>query len=239
MTLSILYQDDDLIAINKPSGLLMHRSLIDKYETQFAVQLLREQLGQAVYPVHRLDKPTSGVLLFALNPEAVRRLSTTWEQVEKTYWAVTRGKVKDSLIDHAITTKPDKGDNFTEPKIQSAQTVVSVLSTRTLDVGFGKQAMDYPTTDFSWVEVKPKTGRKHQIRKHLKHINHPIVGDTRYGRGEINRYFRQQYQINRLLLHCRTITFPHPVNQQIIEVTADLDACWLNVLNRLSFTPNG
>lgn len=226
MTLPILYQDDDLIAINKPSGLLVHRSLIDKYETQFAVQLLRDQIGQRVYPLHRLDKPTSGVLLFALNPTCVRELSATWDKVTKTYWAVIRGNVSDCLIDHPITTKPDKGDTFAEAKIQSAQTRIKVLSTVTLDVGFGRLASQYPVTDFSLLEVQPYTGRKHQIRKHLKHINHPIVGDTRYGRGEINRYFRQQYGIHRLLLHCQEMTFLHPVNQQIIRIVSPVDAVW-------------
>lgn len=226
MSLSILYQDNDLIAVNKPSGLLVHRSPIDKYETQFAVQLLRDQVGQMVYPLHRLDKPTSGVLLFAFNPTCVRELSATWDKVIKTYWAVTRGKVKDCLIDHPITTKPDKGDTFIEAKVQTAQTRVRVLSTLTLDAGFGRLASQYPSTNFSLVEVQPYTGRKHQIRKHLKHINHPIVGDTRYGRGEINRYFRQQYGIHRLLLHCQKMTFLHPVSQQVISITSPVDEQW-------------
>lgn len=230
MTLPIIYQDDELVAINKPSGLLVHRSPIDKHETQFAVQLLRDQIGQAVYPIHRLDKPTSGVLLFALNPDGVRELSLMWDKVEKTYWAITRGKVRDGFIDHPITTKPDKGDNFTEPKVQTAQTAVKVLSTATLNVGFGKSAADYPTTDFSLIEARPQTGRKHQIRKHLKHIHHPIVGDTRYGRGEINRYFRQQYHIHRLLLHCQSLHFPHPITQKSIVITATVDESWKTAL---------
>lgn len=222
MNLSIIYQDDELVAINKPSGLLVHRSPIDKHETQFAVQLLRDQIGQAVYPVHRLDKPTSGGLLFALNPDMVRELSTIWDKIEKTYWAITRGKVRDGFIDHPITTKPDKGDSFTEPKVQSAQTAVKALSTVTLNVGFGKSANEYPTTDFSLIEAKPQTGRKHQIRKHLKHIHHPIVGDTRYGRGEINRYFREQHDCHQLLLHCKNLTFQHPSSQQILSISAEI-----------------
>lgn len=222
MQLPILYHDSDLVIINKPSGLLVHRSPIDKCETQFAVQLLRDQIGQVVYPVHRLDKPTSGILLFALNTDIVRQLSVQWDKVEKNYLAITRGKVENCFIDHPITTKPDKGDNFTQAKIQSAQTDIQVIATTTLNIGFGKLAHRYPTTDFSLLSVTPKTGRKHQIRKHLKHINHPIVGDTRYGRGEINRYFRKHYDCNRLLLHCQTMTFSHPISGKRLSVSAEI-----------------
>ncbi len=222
MQLSILYHDEYLVAINKPAGLLVHRSPIDKHETQFVVQLLRDQLGQAVYPIHRLDKPTSGVLLLALNPDMVRQLSRQWDSVEKNYLAITRGKVQDCFIDHPITTKPDKGDYFIQPKVQSAQTDIRVIATTTLAIGFGKSAAHYPTTDFSFLSVTPKTGRKHQIRKHLKHINHPIVGDTRYGRGEINRYFREHYGVNRLLLHCQKLTFLHPITRKNVMIFADV-----------------
>ncbi len=234
MQLSILYQDNDLIAINKPSGLLVHRSPIDKHETQFAVQLLRDQIGQMVYPIHRLDKPTSGVLLFAFNTDIIRQLSLQWHQVDKTYLAIVRGRVTDCFIDHPITTKPDKGDHFTQAKVQSAQTGIRVLATTTLDIGFGKLAHQYPTTDFSLLSVTPKTGRKHQIRKHLKHINHPIVGDTRYGRGEINRYFRETYDCNRLLLHCQTMTFLHPISGQWLSVSADVS--WNQQIKNLFIT---
>ncbi|PIE46236.1 MAG: pseudouridylate synthase [Gammaproteobacteria bacterium] len=230
MQLPTLYRDKYLVAINKPSGLLVHRSPIDKHEKQFAVQLLRNQLGQKVYPVHRLDKPTSGVLLFALQPEVARKMSVMWNEVEKTYWAITRGKVSDCFIDHPITVKPDIGDKLAKSKIQAAQTRVKTLSTITLTVGFGTSASDYPNTDFSLLEAQPHTGRKHQIRKHLKHINHPIVGDTRYGRGEINRYFRDKYHVYHLLLHCKNITFQHPYNSHQITINAPFDSTWQQIL---------
>lgn len=231
MSLAILYQDDYLVAINKPSGLLVHRSPMDRHTKHFAVQQLAQQLGQKVYPVHRLDKPTSGILLFALHQETTRQISATWGKVEKTYWAVTRGKVRDCLIDHPITTKPDKGDTFSQAKIQSAQTQIKNLSSTSLNVGFGHQAKDYPNTEFSLVEAKPHTGRRHQIRKHLKHINHPIVGDTRYGRGEINRYFRTHHNLNQLLLHCCKMAFTHPSNGNNIVINCH--PTWGNWLETL------
>ncbi len=231
MPLPILYKDESLVVINKPSGLLVHRSVIDKYETRFAVQLLRNQLGQKVYPVHRLDKPTSGVLLFALNPEAAHLISRQWPSVEKRYFALTRGKVSDCEINHPVKTEDKAGHE----KVQTATTIITCLNTFCLPVVFGKQAGRYTETSFSLIEAQPKTGRKHQIRKHLKHISHPIVGDTRYGRGEINRYFRKHYHVNRLMLHCHTLRFCHPLKKKTVNVYAPLDATWLRLLSHVEW----
>lgn len=226
MSLAILYQDEYLVAINKPSGLLVHRSTIDKRETVFAVQTLRNQLNRRVFPVHRLDKPTSGVLLFTLNREVANMMSHQWQDVEKHYLAATRGKVKSQHINHPITTQPDKGDRFSRPKVQAAQTHITQLAATTLPVSFGKSAANYPNTSFSLVYACLETGRKHQVRKHLKHINHPIIGDTRYGRGEINRYFRETHNIHRLMLHCLSLRFTHPVTRQTLNIYAPLDSTW-------------
>lgn len=231
--LSIIYQDDYLVAINKPTGLLVHRSALDKYEKYFAVQILRNQLGQIVFPIHRLDKPTSGILLFALDKQSLTAMSNQWQQVEKTYTAITRGYLTNTLIDHPITTQPEGNDSFTTPKHQEAQTQIDLLKTCTLDIGFGKNRTTYPKTTFSWVNATPKTGRKHQIRKHLKHISHPIVGDTRYGKGDINRYFREHYQIHRLMLHCQQMAFSHPVSDQPLVIQAPLDEQWQHIIEHL------
>lgn len=230
MKLTILYHDKQLVAINKPSGLLVHRSAIDKQETLFALQLLRNQLGQRVYPLHRLDKPTSGVLLFALNKHVARSLSAIWQNVEKNYLAITRGRVMDTIIDTEITYRSGKDNRLTEVKKQAAKTTITCLATLSLPVVFGRSCEQYTKTTFSLVKATPTTGRKHQIRKHLKHIHHPIVGDTCYGRGEINRYFRENYHCHRLLLHCQSLAFVHPVKQQVVTITAPLD----NVFKQLT-----
>ncbi|PIE45174.1 MAG: hypothetical protein CSA45_03845 [Gammaproteobacteria bacterium] len=230
MQLDILYRDDYLVVVNKPAGLLVHRSAIDKQATTYALQLLRDQIGQRVYPAHRLDKPTSGALLFALDKVTLNRLSKHWCEVEKYYLAITRGIVNDCFIDHDIVSKPDRGDRFQTAKKQSAQTTVNCLVTTTLPVAFSHNPEQYPTTSFSIVEAIPKTGRKHQIRKHLKHIHHPIVGDTRYGRGEINRYFRKTHGIRRLMLHCWALSFRHPFSKQKLAIHAPLDSDWQSML---------
>lgn len=230
--LPVVYQDDYLIAVNKPSGLLVHRSAIDKYETTFAVQTLRNQLGKKVYPIHRLDKPTSGILLFATSSDITQQVASQWQQVEKDYLCVVRGNIHDTALEHPIRTRLDNG----EEKIQTASTIFTRVGGTTIPVSFGKSAAHYRATHFSLVKAMPKTGRKHQIRKHCKHLNHPIVGDTRYGRGEINRYFRQHYYMKRLLLHCQAMRLIHPVSDKPLCLYAKLDSTWCRLLTNLTWS---
>ena len=180
--LDIIHRDSRTIAVNKPAGMLVHRSWLDKHETRFAVQTLRDQIGQHVYPVHRLDRPTSGVLLFALDTEAARLLTQQFENktIEKTYWAIVRGHLpSDGLIDYALKYMPDKiAEAQTEATLQEAQTAYRCLAQTELPF---QSALRYPTSRYSWAELTPHTGRKHQLRRHMKHIFHPIVGDTNYG----------------------------------------------------------
>lgn len=229
--LPIIYCDDAIVAVNKPSGLLVHRSAIDRHETRFAVQTLRDQLGKRVYPVHRLDKPTSGVLLFAFSPEMTQKIAANWQAVEKRYLAITRGKVSETVLNHPVRTITESG----KEKIQDAETAFTPLITAQLPISFGKRAVEFNYTQFSLLEAMPKTGRKHQIRKHLKHLNHPIVGDTRYGRGEINRYFREHYQLNRLMLHCQSMRLSHPLSGKMLALYAPLDSHWYRLLGAMAW----
>ncbi|MBR9911901.1 MAG: tRNA pseudouridine(65) synthase TruC [Gammaproteobacteria bacterium] len=223
--LPILYRDQWLVAINKPSGLLVHRSAIDRHETRFALQLLRDQLGQRVYPVHRLDKPTSGVLLFALDPDSARALSQAMEEqrVQKTYLAVVRGYAEPAgLIDHPLTEELDKYSDHKARQNKPAQAAVTryqCLATRELDVAIET----YPQSRYSLVQCQPQTGRKHQIRRHMKHIGHPIIGDAKHGRGRHNRYFKDHLGAGRLLLHAASLQLQHPLSRQPLQITAPLD----------------
>lgn len=235
--LEIIYQDEDLVAINKPANLLVHRSWIDKDETRFAMTMLRDQLGQYVYPVHRLDKPTSGVLLFALSSEIARALS---EQIkkrdfDKTYLAVVRGYIEASgEIDYPLKEILDKmTDKFADKNkaAQSAITSFKKLAEVELPYAVGR----YSTTRYSLVYLHPKTGRKHQLRRHMKHLLHPIVGDTKYGRGEHNRFFRSQYNSHRLLLHAYELCFIHPVLKKEIYLKASLDATYLFLIQEFGW----
>ncbi len=218
--LPILFQDDNYIAIHKPPGLLVHRTRISQ-DKRFVLQMLRNQIGQWVYPIHRLDRPTSGVLVFGLNSDAARLLAQEFEQreVSKRYLAVVRGYSEESgVIDY-----PLQEEKWTEP--QSAVTAYRKLAQVELSRPVGR----YRTARYSLLEIEPKTGRMHQIRKHMKHIFHPIVGDTTHGDGKHNQLFREQFEISRLLLMATELEFQHPYTQQKLTIKAALepDICLL------------
>ena len=223
--LEILYQDTYIVAINKPSGLLVHKSPIDKHETRFALQELRNQIGQYVYPVHRLDKPTSGVLLFALSKEIAQKMGEAFRnnEIKKEYIAVVRGYVDDNgVIDHPLKEMLDsrvqKERGITKEE-QEAQTEYECLER----VELPYEVSHYPVARYSLVKLKPQTGRKHQLRRHMKHIHHPMIGDTKHGRGEHNKLFREKFDCHRLLLHAVKISFIHPVDKQYITINANID----------------
>lgn len=233
--LEILYHDEHLVAINKPSGLLVHRSLIDRHETRFAIQLTRDQIGQKVYPVHRLDKPTSGVLLFALDSDTARLINAqfTAGQVQKTYQAIARGFVPDNgVIDHPLREQLDAladADADTDKDAQTALTHYRRL--QAFEVPFSVDR--HPTSRYSLVELCPKTGRKHQLRRHMKHISHHLIGDTTHGNGKHNRFFREQFGSSRLLLHATQLCLKHPHNHENLLIQAKFPADFDEVVRLL------
>ena len=239
--LESLYRDDYLIAINKPSGLLVHKSPIDRHETVFALQQLRDQIGQYVYPVHRLDKPTSGVLLFALSSEIAQTMSLLFRsyEVEKEYIAIVRGYSADEAeIDYPLKqmldTREQKEQGITK-EAQEAQTYYERLATVELPYAVSR----YPVARYSLVRLVPKTGRKHQLRRHMKHIFHPIVGDTKHGRGEHNILFREKFDSHRLLLHAVKMEFSHPVSKKRIILDAPLDTTFKKLFKSFSWEKIG
>ena len=236
-TLEIIYQDQYLVAINKPSGLLVHKSMIDRHEIYYAMKMLRDQLGQWVYPIHRLDKPTSGVLLFALDKESARLMNEQFRSREpkKTYIAVVRGYLEDGVIDYPLQEKLDKiadKDARADKEPQEAITEYKVLDSIELRASVGK----YDTVRYSLVELHPKTGRKHQLRRHMKHISHHILGDTKYGRGEHNKFIRKEYNVHRLLLHCKSLELSHPYNGDTIILNAKLDDTFIELFKKFNWS---
>lgn len=234
--LSLIYRDPHIAIFNKPSGLLLHRSFIDRHEKQFALQMARNLLGQRVYPVHRLDRPTSGLLVFALSHEdaATLTLSFTKGAVSKTYLAVCRGIPPEAgLIDYPLVEEQDRCDPYRQEgkEAQSAVTRFRRLATVELEHQVGR----YPTSRYSLVEATPATGRRHQIRRHFKHIFHPLIGDVNYGEGRHNRFFRDRFNCSRLLLHAAGLTFPHPEDGRTIAVQAPLDPVFAAVVDALGW----
>lgn len=221
-SLRVLYEDRHYVLVDKPAGMLLHRSPI-ACDRVFVLQTLRDQIGRRVYPVHRLDRATAGVLAFALSADAARQLGRLFEQraVEKRYLAVVRGWVESSgLIDHPVADAEDGSPP------RPAQTRF-----RRLDRVELPHAVDrYPTARYSLVCVEPLTGRRQQIRKHFKHISHHLIGDTTHGNGRHNRFFRDQFGLNRLLLKAQQLAFTHPYSGRPITVTAPIDEDWRRVL---------
>jgi len=237
-TLPIVYEDEHLIAVNKPSGLLVHRSAIDRHETRFALQILRDQLGQHVFPVHRLDKPTSGVLLFARSAQAAQKTAEIFfhQQVEKTYVAIVRGYTpEEGLIDHPLR---EERDDHADKKMrrdkapQEAVTAYRRLATAEIPFAVDK----YPQTRYSLVACYPHTGRKHQLRRHLKHISHPIIGDAKHGKGQHNRFFLQHFDAQRLLLAATELRLPHPFFGNKLNICAPLDDVFRRLLQTFNWT---
>ncbi len=220
MALEVLYRDDHLVAIAKPSGLLTHRTDLDRHETRFALQLLRDQIGHKVWAVHRLDKGTSGVLVFALDGETAQALGHQFEQgqVDKHYVAVVRGHPPlAGCIDHPLVRQFDTyewRDKAASFPAQPAQTRFRRLASVELPVEVDR----YPTSRYALLELEPLTGRRHQLRRHLKHIAHPIIGDATYGKGRHNRFFAERFGTQRLLLACTRLAFRHPRLERTLDI---------------------
>ncbi|EDY82985.1 RNA pseudouridine synthase family [Verrucomicrobiia bacterium DG1235] len=215
--LEILYRDERLVAIHKPSGLLVHRSPIDRRETRFAIQLLRDQIGQHVYPAHRIDRPTSGILLFGLDEAAGTALSLLFQnrEIQKNYLAVTRGHLPESgLIDSPLHKYEDADGHIKSSETQEAETAYRRLATTELPYPTER----YDTTRYSLVELTPHTGRRHQIRRHLAHIRHPIIGDVRHGCNKANKLARSHFAIHRLLLAATHVVFVHPFTNAPLKI---------------------
>lgn len=225
-SLPIIYEDEYLVAINKPSGLLVHRTKIAAEETEFALQILRDQIGSWVSPVHRLDRPTSGVLLFAKKPEVVPFFKQQFEErkVEKVYWAISRGipEVKSGLIDYPLTSE------YSQVK-QDAKTYYEVISE--CEIPFNTTGR-YPSSRYTLFSLKPETGRTHQIRKHLAHIRHYIIGDKKHGDNKQNQFFERQFGLTNLLLHAKNLTLTHPISGNAILFSAEVPSHFSKILDQ-------
>ncbi|XBS68987.1 tRNA pseudouridine(65) synthase TruC [Acerihabitans sp. KWT182] len=230
--IEICYQDEFLVAVNKPAGWLVHRSWLDRREKIVVMQTVRDKIGQHVFTVHRLDRPTSGVLLLALSPEVAHSLSSQFEQrrVKKTYHAVVRGYMEgDGTIDYALTPELDKiADKFSRPDKapQPAISLYRALARVEMPVAIGR----YPTSRYSLMELMPQTGRKHQLRRHLSHVRHPLIGDSTHGDLRQNRGFAHAFQCGRLMLHASRLELAHPVTGRPLVVDARWDHVWQNLL---------
>ncbi|WP_416885727.1 pseudouridine synthase [Marinospirillum sp.] len=217
-----LYRDEALLVVHKPAGLLVHPSAIDRHETEFALHYARELAGQKVFPVHRLDKPTSGLLVFALSSQVASTLGQAMmaREVEKQYLAVVRGwPAAAGRIDHPLKRDPVNKQDRREQPIQSAVSDYQRLAQVELPI----QVDRYPSTRYALVQIQPHEGRKHQLRRHLKHLGHPILGDVKQGKGPHNRYMEHTFGRG-LWLACVQMRFAHPLTGAPLCLDAPLEA---------------
>lgn len=224
--LRILHQDEHLVAIHKPPGLLVHRTGISE-DRVFAMTLLRDQLGRHVFPVHRLDRGTAGVLVFALSSQMAAALtaSFTSREVQKEYIAIVRGHTAEAgTIDHPLA-KEDVGG------LQPAITHYTRLATAEIPMPVDR----YATARYSLLRITPETGRMHQIRRHFAHIRHPLLGDRKRGDRHHNRAWEENHQMRQMMLLASRVTLPHPVTREPLQVTTDYEPEMLRVCGILGW----
>jgi len=221
--LEIIYRDELLVAVNKPSGLLVHRTHLAPKETQFAVQILRDQVGCYVYPTHRLDNGTSGVLLFTMDQDMAKVMGrmVLEHDFNKTYLALVRGWMpEDGIIDYPIPQ-----GRYRELKDAVSHFSRSIITEIPYAVG------PFETARYSLICVYPKSGRRHQIRRHVKHLRYPIVGDKLYGDRQHNALFRDVFKLRQMFLHAYSLEFIHPVRNQTVKITANIPEHWRQMLS--------
>ncbi len=235
--LHILYEDEHIVAIHKPAGLLVHRTYLARRERFFAMQLTRDLVGCHVFPVHRLDRPTSGVLLFAKSSEVANSLCKQFEEhsIEKQYLALVRGHVTEGgRLDYALREElDDVADKFSK-KDKEAQSAVTLYQ-QLLNTEIPYQSGRYPTSRFALVQMQPLSGRKHQLRRHMAHLRHPIIGDTTHGDGKQNKFFREFQNINRLWLIAKKLVITHPISGERLSIETELEDHWLNTFELLGW----
>ncbi|MFK7904868.1 MAG: pseudouridine synthase [Chitinophagales bacterium] len=225
--LEILYQDEHYIAVIKPHGLLVHRTDIAEHQKKFVLQKLRKQIKRWIYPIHRLDGPTTGVLVFGLHKKAASKLSNLFRKrnMKKTYYALVRGHAPDKgIIDQDI-------QKHLTNYFQNAVTKYITVAKGILPISrFG-----YDQLYYSLVRVQPHTGRMHQIRKHLKHINFPIICDRRYGDWRHNNLFAKEFGTKNLFLLAKKLEFIHPYTKELLVIQTSFSQDMLQVAQRFDW----
>ncbi|CAD7695789.1 unnamed protein product [Ostreobium quekettii] len=234
--LEVLFQDEHLVAVSKPAGLLAHRSAVDRSAREFALQAARDQVGRDVFLAHRLDKPTSGVLLLALSSEVVRALYNAFAErrVRKEYLAVVRGHLGgEGAVDLPLRVIRDRNvkRGADSAELQDARTCYRSLAHAEVPYPAGR----YSTVRLTLLELTPQTGRRHQLRRHMAKISHPIIGDTMYGDNQQNKAARENLGATRLMLHARRLALQHPVTNEQLTITAGLDEQFRHVLRAAGF----
>ena len=230
--LRVLYRDDHLAVIDKPAGMMVHRTTIASRETVFLVDVAREQFGRKILPVHRLDRGTSGAMLIAFDAETASDLGAQMMAggISKRYLAICRGWIPEPiLVDKPLGKVKDEATHSTDDEKKPARTLFRPIALASVPVA----SAPYESTRLSLIEALPKNGRRHQIRRHLKAISHPIIGDATYGKGPLNRALAEYFGGGRLFLHSASIRFAHPATGEAMVIEAPLSGLFEQVAETL------
>jgi tRNA pseudouridine65 synthase len=230
---AILYRDAHLVAVDKPPGVLVHRTRIDAHAEQVLLQQVRDAIGHRVWPVHRLDKGTSGVLALALESAAARKLADAFAAgaVTKRYLALVRGwPALTGRIEHALAPRDDDAEDMDDDERRAAALPAVTEFVRLATLELPVRVDRYPATRYALLDVRPRTGRRHQIRRHLKHVAHPILGDATFGKGLHNRFLARHTGATRLWLHAHSLTLPHPASGCRLTIEALPGREWATLL---------
>lgn len=231
----VVYRDEHFIAVNKPAGLLVHRAKQTPSDEPVLLQTLRDQIGQFLYPAHRLDRPTSGLIIFGLCSDAAAKLVHlfTTRQVTKKYLAFVRGFFPEELtVDMPLRERfGEEQPDYDETCHPEQQAVTRFYGKRNYEIPWPSQ--DFGTSRYALVEAVPETGRWHQIRRHLKHIAHPIIGDHRHGDNTHNHVFEEKIGLNRMLLAAIELKFVHPYTREPLSLQADVGPIFSDVLAQM------
>ena len=228
MIVEIIFEDEDIVIVNKPNNILIHNSYYARnIKDATILEVLQEQLGFPLYPVHRLDRKTSGVLLLAKQKEnvAIFQELFNFNKIQKTYIGIVRGFFKESKIINTPVKNPDT------QVYKDAETSCNPLNKVLLNI----PVHPYETSRYSLVELKPATGRMHQLRIHMNKISHPLVGDYKYGDRFHNRMFENEFNCNNMFLHAISLVFKHPITQEIIEAKACMPKNWLKIMKEFGW----
>jgi tRNA pseudouridine65 synthase len=221
----IVFQDDDIVVIYKPAGILVHRTSISQ-DRIFVLQHLRRQIGREVFPIHRLDRATSGLLIFALSSKVARLMGKQLEknELEKTYHALVRGWFYPTKQIDAPLIREEDG------KSQEAETHFKLVEHLDLPIEY----RGFATSRYSLIEAKPITGRTHQIRRHLAKLRSYIIGDTKHGDGKQNILFRDNYQCHHMWLNASALLFLHPVSREPLRLQSPIIEPYSKFIDKLS-----